>query len=107
MQPLALACQLPQQPPPGAAGAEIYQLQLCFNCHGPEGLAKRLGPPLENLAEHWTREELADFFGNVERWEEEDERVRRLSEEYDGNMQAYDNLSLEERLRLADYVLGL
>jgi len=101
------ACQLPKDPPPGATGAEIYTLQLCFNCHGDQGEGKDLGPPLRDLSQSWTRDELADFLGDTERWEEEDERVYQLSQEYDGNMRGYWNLELDERLRLADWLLSL
>ena len=102
-----LACATPQQPPPGASGAEIYALQLCSNCHGDAGQGNRLGPPLRDLATRWTREELADFFADPDRWEAEDARLGGLADEYSGDMKTYENLSLDERLRLADHVLGM
>ena len=100
-------CLLPTQPPPGASGAEIYALQLCANCHGPAGEGQTQGPPLRDLGALWTREELADFLADTEAWEQRDPRLGRLAEEYSGDMKPYDNLSLEERLRLADYLLAM
>ena len=102
----SLSCRLPEQPPPGAPGPVIFEKQLCDRCHGTRGEGTRLGPPFGDLAAKWTREELAEFLGDVERFEASDERIRALAAEYPGNMGSYANLSLEERLRLADHLLG-
>ena len=39
------ACTLRRDPPPGAGGADIYELQNCANCHGELGGGNSLGPP--------------------------------------------------------------
>ena len=104
---LGAGCQTPEDPPAGASGRTIYRLQLCRNCHGEAGEGRSNGPPLRGLAKHWTRADLADFLGDTEGWEERDERLAGLSEEYSGDMRAYANLTAAERTRLAEYLLGL
>lgn len=104
---LAWACRLPQSPPPGATGMRIYELQLCANCHGDDGGGTWRGPALRELGRIWTRDQLVDFLGDVEGWEARDERIRRLSREHRGDMRDYDHLSVDERGRLADWLLGL
>lgn len=101
------ACASPVQPPPGAAGRTIYELQLCANCHGETGGGRSLGPPLRDLGRFWEAERLAEFLGDPRRFEAGDARLRELAEGHSGTMDPYDNLSLEERLRLARYLLEL
>ena len=101
------ACASPVQPPPGASGSEIYALQLCANCHGDDGGGKSLGPPLRDLASHWDESTLADFLGDPRGWEERDARLRRLADDHSGTMDPYDNLSVDERRRLARFLLQL
>lgn len=103
----AAACLGPQQPPPGADAYTIYDLQNCANCHGASGEGTGLGPPLRDLGRWWDRAGLVDFLADPDRWEETDERLGRLAEEYSGNMQTYENLSEAERGRLADWLLEL
>ena len=101
------ACLSAQQPPPGASGREIYELQLCANCHGEAGEGTSRGPRLVGLAKHWSPPSLVDFLAHTERWEQDEERIRRLAAAYSGDMRGYDNLSRAERTRLAEYLFGL
>lgn len=102
---LAAACSLRRAPPPGASGAEIYDLQNCANCHGDEREGKSLGPSLAGLAQHWTRETLVEYLADPQGFVERDPRLRARSEEYSGKMDPYDNLTLEQRGVLADWLL--
>lgn len=104
---LALACRSPTPPPPGASGRLIYELQLCANCHGEAGEGRWLGPPLRALVLHWDAGDLAEFFADPAAWSAGDERLSALAERYPRPMAPYAQLSREERLRLADHVLGL
>ncbi len=103
---LAAACATATQPPAGASGREIYELQLCANCHGDQGQGKSLGPPLRELQRFWEREALVEFLADPKAWKE-DERMRQLSRKHSGNMAPYDNLSEQERGLLADYLFTL
>ena len=100
-----LACKSPTPPPPGASGAEIFELQLCANCHKEDGSGGWLGPPLRDLGRHWDREDLARFLAAPSDWNEDD-RLAGLRQSFSSEMSSYDNLSEEERLRLADHLLG-
>lgn len=102
-----LACRSPTQPPPDASGRLVYELQLCANCHGESGEGKWLGPPLRELVLHWDANDLAEFFVDPPRRSAADERLRALAERYPRPMEPYAHLSREQRLRLADHVLGL
>lgn len=101
------ACSFRTPPPPGASGEEIYRLQNCANCHGEAGEGKSLGPPLRGLSAHWDRERLARFFADPKPFVAEDARVAELLRKYPAPMSRYDNLDREQRLVLADWVLGL
>ncbi len=101
------ACVLPTQPAPDASAAEIYALQLCANCHGDRGEGTSRGPALRALSTSWTRTDLADFLADPDGWEARDARLGALAKAHSGDMRSYDNLSPEQRLRLADWLLAL
>ena len=103
----ATACALRRDPPPGASGATIYELQNCANCHGDSGEGTTRGPILADLAAHWSREDLAEFLAAPSYWAERDARLAHLRASYSGAMSPYDNLTPDERLRLADHLLGV
>jgi mono/diheme cytochrome c family protein len=102
----ALGCALRRDPPPGASGALIYELQNCANCHGADGAGTPRGPELADLAAHWSRAELARFLAEPGERLERDGRLQALRAAYRGSMSSYDNLSEEQRLLLADHLLG-
>ena len=99
------ACNLRQPPPPGANGATIYRLQNCANCHGENREGKSLGPKLLGLQKHWDPEALASFLSNPKDFLGRDERLAQLEKSYPGSMSRYDNLSKEQRLVLAEWLL--
>ena len=102
---LALGCQTRKDPPPGAGGDMIYELQNCANCHGHNGEGNLLGPPLARLSSNWTAEELVAFLTDPESVLAGEERLRALASDYSGQMTRYDNLSLEQRRVLAEWLL--
>lgn len=105
---LLAACTTREQPPEEAGGEEIYRLQVCRNCHGEAGAGKPgWGPPLFEVGEHWTRLELAKYLADPDAFKGTVPRLIELDQEYSTNMNPYANLSLEQRLELADYLLGL
>ena len=104
---VASACSLREDPPPGASGADIYALQNCANCHGQLGRGSSLGPPLASLGRHWTSELLVEYLADPRLFVERDERLAALSAEYSGQMSRYDNLSVEQRRVLAEWLLEL
>lgn len=103
---LVLACSLRKDPPPGASGPVIYELQNCANCHGPERAGTRLGPPLAGLGGRWTRARLADYLADPRAMVASDARLAELDRQWSSDMGPYDNLTLEERLVLADWLLA-
>ncbi len=100
------ACSLRTDPPPGAKGAEIYVLQNCHNCHGERREGNSRGPALQDLGRHWTRDTLARFLADPAPFLERDERLQALRRPYSDDMSRYDNLTEEERERLAEHLLG-
>lgn len=95
----------PQQEPP-TEGARHYARLACNSCHGPSGAGMSTAPPLLDADQHWTREDLADYLNDPRSWIERDERLRALDLRYPIAMPAAP-VPLEERLQLADHVLGL
>jgi mono/diheme cytochrome c family protein len=104
--PLAAACSLRTPPPPGAPGDLIYELQNCANCHWPAGEGTARGPALDGLAAEWTPGRLAAFLAEPDGFREADARLRALERAYPGEMSRYDNLSAEQRLTLAHWLLA-
>ena len=88
-----------------APGQRLYTT-LCSSCHGPTGAGGALAPPLEDLAAHWTREQLAEYVSNPRAWVERDERLQALKNRYSTEMPAV-SASEQDRLLLADRVLEL
>jgi len=104
---LALAsCSMREQPPEGAHGNEIYRMQNCANCHGPTGAGGSLGPALAGLEKYWDADELAEYFVDPKAFEERDERLRELKSSHSGTMTSYANLSEDQRLTLARWLLA-
>ncbi len=104
---LATGCLFRRDPPPGATGERIYELQLCANCHGDAGEGGSLGPPLRGLDAHWEQGALARFFADPETFVERERRLADLAERYGRRMASYANLDEAERMRLAAFVLEL
>ena len=103
---LGFACSFRTQPPAGADGATIYELQNCANCHGKDREGKSLGPALEGLAANWDEEGLARFFADPKPFLAEDARLEGLRKAYPAAMSKYDNLDLEQRTTLARWLLA-
>jgi cytochrome c553 len=119
---LAAACLLaacsPEEPGPGSAsspggearvdteGARLYARLACNSCHGPSGAGTSTSPPLLDADRHWTREDLAAYLDDPRTWIQRDERLRALDLRYPIAMPAA-SVPLEQRLQLADHVLGL
>ncbi len=102
----SLACALRRPPPPGASGAQIYELQNCANCHGEEGAGTSRGPALRELSRHWTRERLVDYLADPQAVAAVDPRLRARGREFSSEMGPYDNLTAEQRGVLADWLLA-
>lgn len=104
---LALACSFRRQPPPGASGAEIYRLQNCANCHGEEREGTRRGPPLAGLRSNWSAERLAEYLADPPAMVANDARLALFDEQFgSSDMGRYDNLDMEQRTRLAAWLLA-
>jgi len=93
-------------PPPGATGEVIYRYQNCANCHADKLEGSQRGPALAGLAAHWTRESLSAFLDDPRPFLERDERLQELARAHDREMSRYDNLTLEQRQVLADWLLA-
>ena len=83
----------------------IYELQNCANCHGGNGEGNALGPPLARLTSNWSAEEMVAFLTDPEPVLAADERLRTLAGAYSTQMTRYDNLTEEQRLVLARWLL--
>lgn len=103
---LGPACIFRRQPPPGASGTQIYELQNCANCHGDAREGTRRGPPLAGLEAHWSVDLLAEYLADPQGIVERDPRLQAFGKEYEGSeMGRYDNLDLDLRRTLASWLL--
>lgn len=103
---LALSSSCRQAPPPGASGDLIYELQNCANCHGEDRRGTKRGPALFGLGSYWERTSMAEFFADPKRLSNQDARLGAMAKAYPAEMSTYDNLTLSQRLVLADYLLS-
>lgn len=87
-------------------GEQVFQRELCGSCHGSAGKGTWLGPPLRELTQHWEREALAEFIRDPGARLAQDERLAKLSQEFQSPMVGRAALSKAERLLLADWLLG-
>jgi cytochrome c553 len=103
---LAIASAACGGPDEHARARSLYRAQGCATCHGERGEGLPSAPPLRGLAEHWDRERLAAYLRNPRDFVAQDERLAALRARYTIEMPA-SALTQEERLVLADFVLGL
>ncbi|MBK7641974.1 MAG: cytochrome c [Planctomycetes bacterium] len=88
-------------------GAALFREQNCVQCHGPDGSGSNLAPTLHGKQGLWTRETLAEYIANSPAYAAHDERLKEQATHYSLPMTSYPGLSLEQRLALADLVLGM
>ncbi len=87
-------------------GEQLYRAMACSTCHGTRGGGGANAPPFGELAEHWTRETIAEYLTDPLTVVERTPRLKALKERYNQQMPPV-MLPVEQRLLLADYVLEL
>jgi mono/diheme cytochrome c family protein len=87
-------------------GADLFKVQGCATCHGNEGQGSMLGPALRGLKQHWTREQLVEYFVDPQAFAAKDPRLAKQGKGFIQSMPGYKALKPEERASLADLVLG-
>ncbi|MCB9897062.1 MAG: cytochrome c [Planctomycetes bacterium] len=90
-------------PPDVQTGAELYVSQSCALCHGADGRSAfwRPGPDLVPSLDAWTVDALAEYLADPAAWAARDPRLD------DDGMPGFPQLSVDERERLARFVLSL
>ena len=51
----------PQKPRAEMSGRDLYLDARCDTCHGGQGQGSYTGPSLQQVAEHWSQEDLARY----------------------------------------------
>jgi mono/diheme cytochrome c family protein len=90
-------------PPDGAA---LFR-ENCVQCHAPDAGGTGSGPTLHGKQQFWTRAKLAAYFLDPQSVIRGDARLEAQAGRYLLSMVKFVGLSPEQRLALADYVLGL
>ena len=103
---LAAGCSPAADGADGVSGELLFRRQGCTQCHGTAGSGGSLGPPLLDVERHWTREELARYFADPRPFFDRKPHLGEISKRYASRMPAFSTAE-DERLALADYVLGL
>jgi mono/diheme cytochrome c family protein len=106
---LAVACNPNAEPQPKDVqeGAALFISKNCVTCHGPEGAGGVAGPALMDLSEYYTVESLAEYLSDPDAAMQRDERLRERAEGFGALMPKYSYLPIEDRRKLAMYVLSL
>lgn len=79
----------------------------CITCHGNDLQGTRMGPPLQNISENWSRDKLINYLRNPTSFADT-ERFKKFEEQYPGMiMPAYNHIEVKELGRIADYLLNL
>jgi cytochrome c553 len=79
----------------------------CALCHGMNGEGTDKAPALTGMDEHWTVDQLVEYFSNPAKYAEADERLSREGGKYPTMMPNYDYVSTKDLTELAEYVLAL
>ena len=103
---LAIAACGEDKPSGPPTGESLFATQSCVTCHRKDGGGNNFGPSLRGTSEYWTREKMAAYFADPQSVVAKDTRLMALSRNYNMQMPPV-RLSEEQRLMLADYVLGL
>jgi mono/diheme cytochrome c family protein len=88
-------------------GAELFHLQGCKQCHGPQGRGGSLGPDLVANKAAWTPERLVEYLRDPPAFVAKDPRLREQAKRYSLPMPKFDMLREEELEGLAQHVLEL
>jgi len=91
-------------PPDGAA---LFREQNCIQCHAADGSGTNLGPTLHGKRQFWTREKIAIYLADPQAVIKGDARLEAQAGKFMLPMVKFVGLSLEQRLALADHVLGM
>jgi len=89
-------------------GLTLIQQNGCTSCHGDnlKGIAK-LGPDLYNAKKHWNRDGLINYLRNPADYRN-DKRFDEYKDEFSNIMMpSFENLSVQDLGKIADYVLNL
>jgi hypothetical protein len=79
----------------------------CITCHGNELQGTRMGPPLHNISEFWSRDKLINYLRNPTSFADT-ERFKEFKEKYAGMiMPSFSNIEVKELGKIADYILQL
>ena len=79
----------------------------CITCHGNELQGTRMGPPLRNIAEYWSRDKLINYLRNPSSFTDT-ERFMKFKEQYPGMiMPAFSHIEVKELGKIADYLMEL
>ena len=79
----------------------------CITCHGIDLQGTRMGPPLHNIAEFWSRDKLINYLRNPTSFSDT-ERFKKFEDQFPGMiMPAFGNIEVKELGKIADYLLQL
>lgn len=85
-------------------GRDTVHGSFCVQCHGDDLNGTTTGPPLQNLARHWTEESLAEYLRDPSAAIEKNPRLQRLHDRYQTLMPTFD-MDEETRRGIARYLL--
>jgi cytochrome c2 len=89
------ACGGNAGPAPGTPEASYVNLG-CAKCHGAEREGMRSGPPLHNLAERWTEDDLVAYLRDPQTFVQSNPRLKAMDEDYPIAMPAFPNTPEED-----------
>jgi mono/diheme cytochrome c family protein len=105
----ALGCA--QQPATAPAskgpspGKQVYLADNCIPCHGSSRQGGTTGPPLWNLADHWSESALLQYLQDPFHYRQHDARLQGIYERYHVTMPAALTTNEERLHELASYLL--
>ncbi|HEX2866458.1 MAG TPA: cytochrome c [Ignavibacteriales bacterium] len=97
---------------PGAADKELSAVTLlknngCTSCHGSDLKGTNLAPPLQNVREHWSRDELISYLRNPSSFMDS-ERFSKFRQRYPSVMMpSFNNLDIKDLGKISDYLMKL
>lgn len=87
------------------SAVDLMKRNGCLNCHGPQLQGTQMAPPLERIADFWSRQELINYLRNPSSYMDSD-RFKEFKKKYPGTiMPPFNNLDVKDLGKMADYLL--
>ncbi len=78
----------------------------CRNCHGQDLAGTKMAPSLQNLSQHWSKDQLTNYLRNPSSYMDDD-RFKEYQQKYPGMvMPSFGNINVQELGKISEFLLN-